>query len=231
MLGSSLRHSVASTPPSAIGISTDSPVRLSVMVMLSGTAARSFVGSREPPANLLAAGPNAASGEVSVSRSCCVAAGRSGLCLPLLLLRGGPLGPVSPALAASRRAARATEAPPVGAASVRQRDVHPLLVGGGHEVADGGPHGAGRGRQPAAPQRGEAHGPGRQALDPDAPAGGLVPAGGGGGGHDRGPQALVRQPREPPDALDLRLGGDGEAAAGGLLVELVPERGAPRLQQ
>src|ERR671910_1931049 len=39
MLGSSLRQAAASTPPSAIGTSTDSPVRLSVMVMLSGTAA------------------------------------------------------------------------------------------------------------------------------------------------------------------------------------------------
>ena len=36
--GSSLRHSLASTPPSRIGISIDSPVRLSVTLMDSGTA-------------------------------------------------------------------------------------------------------------------------------------------------------------------------------------------------
>src|SRR5918994_198938 len=42
MFGSSLRHALASTPPSAIGTSTDSPVRLSVIVMLSGTAAYSL---------------------------------------------------------------------------------------------------------------------------------------------------------------------------------------------
>src|SRR5690242_18305172 len=35
---SSLRHSSADTPPLTMGISTDSPVRLSVMVMESGTA-------------------------------------------------------------------------------------------------------------------------------------------------------------------------------------------------
>src|SRR5579864_567007 len=35
MLGSSLRHGSADTPPSTIGISTESPVRLSVMVMES----------------------------------------------------------------------------------------------------------------------------------------------------------------------------------------------------
>ena len=35
--GSSLRHSAASTPPLSIGMPSDSPVRLSVMVMLSAT--------------------------------------------------------------------------------------------------------------------------------------------------------------------------------------------------
>src|SRR4051794_7944015 len=37
MPGSNLAHSAASTPPLVIGISTDSPERLSVMVTVSGT--------------------------------------------------------------------------------------------------------------------------------------------------------------------------------------------------
>src|SRR5690606_17738239 len=45
MLGRSLRHSLASTPPFAIGTSTDSPVRLSVIVMLSGTGGALLVSS------------------------------------------------------------------------------------------------------------------------------------------------------------------------------------------
>src|SRR5436853_7632232 len=45
-LGSSLRHSVASTPPSTIGTSIDSPVRLSVIVMDSGIDQRGYCDSR-----------------------------------------------------------------------------------------------------------------------------------------------------------------------------------------
>src|SRR6185436_1353174 len=52
MFGRSLRHSVAATPPSAIGISTDSPLRLSVIVMLSGTGAVLLLFGLRPPTYL-----------------------------------------------------------------------------------------------------------------------------------------------------------------------------------
>src|SRR3954462_10963645 len=51
--GSSLRHSVASTPPSTMGTSIDSPVRLSVIVMESGIDCEvTAVASRRGPALL-----------------------------------------------------------------------------------------------------------------------------------------------------------------------------------
>jgi hypothetical protein len=50
--GSSLRQASEETPPSAIGISTDSPVRLSVTVIDSATAPPHWVGQKATPVML-----------------------------------------------------------------------------------------------------------------------------------------------------------------------------------